>query len=161
MSLQRQYRLVCDGCGRMETKLGWYGDVRRARADHRRLGWMRYVRQGMQDEDNCDLCPTCAENFEPPLEFKVGRQVAYFPNHTERYNFSHPDVEYGFVVREGPDETSVFCRFWTHKYQGHKVEVSGAKLVKTKNLTRYKSRPQSVVDDLVIFYGEKSHAAGD
>lgn len=48
-------------------------------------------------------------------QLKPGDQIAYIPSHANRL-LNHPDVEYGFVVKENPNDPGIFfCRYWQPK----------------------------------------------
>jgi hypothetical protein len=42
---------------------------------------------------------------------KQGTQVAYVPGHAEG-DLNHPDVEFGFVMDELPEQEAHRCRYW-------------------------------------------------
>ena len=74
----------------------------------------------------------------------TGCQIACVPDHADHLN--HPDVEYGFVFKRGPDDDHVFCRYWS-KREPHKLRtVANSELTPTRLLVMFRDADPGLID---------------
>ncbi len=76
-----------------------------------------------------------------------GTQIAYVPTHADG-NVFHPDVEFGFVVRESASGPGLhyFCRYWRKGHPGELRTVANSENTPLSCLVLHESVPQAVVD---------------
>lgn len=75
--------------------------------------------------------------------FKPGDQVAYIPVHAAG-DIAHPDVEFGFVVRQSPSG-DYFCRYWRKGSPGDLRTVANSECTPAASLVHHESVPQGTV----------------
>ena len=74
----------------------------------------------------------------------TGCQIACVPDHCE--SLSDPDVEFGFVFKRGPDDESVFCRYWS-KHEPHKLRtIANSELTPTRLLVPHRYTSPGTID---------------
>lgn len=78
---------------------------------------------------------------------KPGTQIAYIPDHAKSVGLTHPDVEFGFVMREQGD--SHFCRYWCKGHLRDLRTIANSELTPNDCLVEVNSVPQELVDALV------------
>jgi hypothetical protein len=75
-----------------------------------------------------------------------GTQIAYIPHHAHG-DISHPDVEFGFVMKKHGD--CHYCRFWRKGNLGELRTIANSECAPTENLSEYKSVSQDIVDNFI------------
>lgn len=80
----------------------------------------------------------------PEKTFQPGEQIAYVPNHADG-DVTHPDVEFGFVVRQTPSGDAYFCRYWRKGSPGDMRTLANSESTPAHALVRHDSVPQATV----------------
>ena len=78
---------------------------------------------------------------------KKGTQIAYVPQHAEG-DVNHPDVEFGFVMREVPTAAH-FCRYWRKGHLGELRTRANSELTPNEFLVEYTSVSGWIVDQTI------------
>ena len=92
------------------------------------------------------------------MALKKGDQIAYFPNHAlplpgEKPDFTHPDIEFGFVVRPQPYGEGYFCRYWNkHLPPGELRTTANSEATSSDNIIKYHSVSQKLVQQTIEKY---------
>jgi hypothetical protein len=79
-------------------------------------------------------------------EMNPGTQVAYIPLHAND-NFDHPDVEFGFVVKQ--ENNGYFCKYWHKGRVGELRTINNSEFTYGHFLVEHDSVSQDMVDGLI------------
>jgi hypothetical protein len=91
------------------------------------------------------------------MNLEKGDQIAYFPDHAlprpgEKLDFTHPNVEFGFVSSPQPSEQGYFCRYWIQGQPGKLRTTANSEATSNYNLVLYKSVSQELVQQTIERY---------
>ena len=95
------------------------------------------------------------EQKEGRSSMKPGTQIAYIPDHAKSSGLTHPDVEFGFVMRE--QGNSHFCRYWRKGHPRDLRTIANSELTSNRDLVEVNSVPQGLVDALVEGFKKERH----
>ena len=84
-------------------------------------------------------------------DFKVGDQIAYFPNHTNG-DINHPDTEFGFITGFN-SMGSAFCRYWLNPDKAELRTKANSESTPIDMIRHHKLKLQEEINVLLKGYG--------